>query len=99
MRPDARVWRKAARAALKGIRRGRRTTHQVETQEPSPGSSWKRRHPGAFSLPLGFTRRHDSEATQQEADAWLDTMRPRAHPYQQFPARPDVHDLDRQDDR
>lgn len=37
-----------------------------------------------------FTRRRDSEATQQEADAWLDTMRPRNHPYQQLPNRPDV---------
>jgi hypothetical protein len=69
MRPDARLWRKAARAALKGIRRGRRTTHKTETQEPRPGSTWSRRHPA--SLPrigeeptrpcqVGRCNRHDA---------------------------------------
>lgn len=48
MRPNARVWRKAACAALKGIRRGRRTTHKTETQEPTPGSTWSRRHPASL---------------------------------------------------
>jgi hypothetical protein len=46
MRPEARVWRKARRAALKGMEHGRRSTHQVKTQEPVRGSTWTRRHPG-----------------------------------------------------
>lgn len=47
MKPEnTRVWRKTARAALKGVPQGRRTTHQVQTQEPQRGSSWTRRHPG-----------------------------------------------------
>ena len=46
MKPEgARVWRKARREALKGVEAARRSTHPVETQEPIPGSSWKRRHP------------------------------------------------------
>ncbi|MET8866488.1 hypothetical protein ABZW11_26420 [Nonomuraea sp. NPDC004580] len=46
MRPEGtRVWRKTRRAALKGVARGRRHTHRVETQNPVPGSSWMRRHP------------------------------------------------------
>ncbi|GAA4221398.1 hypothetical protein FHR32_005069 [Streptosporangium album] len=34
MRPEARVWRKAARAEIKGVPRGRRSTHQAKTQQP-----------------------------------------------------------------
>lgn len=48
MRPNTRVWRKEQRAALKGVARGRRHTHKVQTQEPKPGSSWSRRHPGEW---------------------------------------------------
>jgi hypothetical protein len=44
------VWRKARREALKGITRGRRSTHKVETQDPIPGSSWVRRHPRSYAL-------------------------------------------------
>lgn len=46
MRPEAGVWRKAARAALKGASKGRRSTHPVVTQPPVRGSTWVRRHPG-----------------------------------------------------
>ncbi|MCT9932406.1 hypothetical protein N5079_19585 [Planotetraspora sp. A-T 1434] len=46
MRPEAKVWRKTQRDALRGVSKGRRSTHQVETQEPVRGSSWTRRHPG-----------------------------------------------------
>lgn len=53
MKPqDTRVWRKTRRAALKGIPTGRRTTHRAETQEPIPGSSWPRRHPGEWRARL-----------------------------------------------
>lgn len=45
MRPEARVWRKTQRNVLKGVSKGRRRTHRVETQEPVRGSSWQRRHP------------------------------------------------------
>jgi hypothetical protein len=49
MRPEGvRVWRKTAREALKGMPRGRRSTHRAETQDPIPGSSWVRRHPGEW---------------------------------------------------
>jgi hypothetical protein len=49
MKPqDTRVWRKSRRAALKGVARGRRATHRVETQDPIPGSTWCRRHPGEW---------------------------------------------------
>ncbi|MGR6922641.1 hypothetical protein ACU635_51020 [[Actinomadura] parvosata] len=49
MRPqDTRVWRKARRAALKGVPTGRRTTHRAETQDPVPGSTWRRRHPAEW---------------------------------------------------
>lgn len=43
MRPDARVWRKHQRAADKGTPTGRRHTHQAETNDPTPGSTWSRR--------------------------------------------------------
>jgi hypothetical protein len=49
MKPEAKVWRKAQRAALKGVSKGRRTTHLVRTQEPTRGSSWQRRHPDETS--------------------------------------------------
>ena len=55
MRPEARVWRKAQRDADKGVPKGRRSTHQVETQEPVRGSSWARRHPG--EMPPWMRRR------------------------------------------
>ena len=32
MTPDSRVWRKAARKALRGVPTGRRATHQVVTR-------------------------------------------------------------------
>jgi hypothetical protein len=48
MRPDARVWRKHQRDAAKGVPTGRRATHRAETQEPQPGSTWTRRHPGEW---------------------------------------------------
>lgn len=55
MRPqDARVWRKAHRVALKGVPTGRRATHRVETQDPIPGSSWCRRHPGEWPPHLRY---------------------------------------------
>lgn len=44
MRPEARVWRKAARRALRGVPTGRRSTHRVTTETPLPRSSWWRRH-------------------------------------------------------
>lgn len=54
MRPqDTRVWRKAHRAALKGVDRGRRATHCADTQEPTPGSSWVRRHPAHLRRLIG----------------------------------------------
>jgi len=55
MRPDAKVWRKARRAAEKGVPKGRRHTHKTETQEPVRGSSWQRRHPG--EMPPWMQRR------------------------------------------
>jgi hypothetical protein len=55
MRPEAKVWRKAQRDALKGVSKGRRPTHRVETQEPVRGSSWTRRHPG--EMPPWMRRR------------------------------------------
>jgi hypothetical protein len=47
MRPyeSGQIWRKHQRATHKGIPGGRRATHQVKTQDPTPGSSWSRRHP------------------------------------------------------
>jgi hypothetical protein len=50
MRPhdNTRVWRKSQRAAQRGTSRGRRSTHRTETQDPIPGSSWVRRHPGEW---------------------------------------------------
>jgi hypothetical protein len=64
MRPhEARVWRKKWRDASKGVPRGRRTTHRVETQAPVPGSSWRRRHPsecewfGALYMTAGLSVR------------------------------------------
>ena len=52
MKPQGRVWRRTRRAALKGVPTGRRHTHRVETQEPIPGSSWIRRHPGEWPAHL-----------------------------------------------
>lgn len=47
MRPEsARVWRKTARAAVKGTARGRRSTHPNLISSPRRGSTWLRRHPG-----------------------------------------------------
>jgi hypothetical protein len=46
VRPEGeRVWRKAARRALRGIDRGRRATHRSECQQHRRGSTWHRRHP------------------------------------------------------
>ena len=47
MKPAAstRVWRKTARAAVKGIGRGRRP-RRVLIEAPRRGSTWLRRHPG-----------------------------------------------------
>ena len=46
MRPEGtRVWRKTARAAVKGSPRGRRSTHQTLISAPRRGSTWLRRNP------------------------------------------------------
>ncbi len=54
MRPDGvRILRKSRRAAWKGISRGRRGTHRVETTSPQRGSTWHRRHPGGCPCHAG----------------------------------------------
>jgi len=64
MRPEAKVWRKHQRAATKGIPTGRRATHEAETQEPTPGSTWTRRHlqaqPMTRPCQVGRCNRHDA---------------------------------------
>lgn len=61
MRPEGvRARRKDRRAAMKGVGRGRRATHQVKTEEPRPNSTWMRRHPG--ELPPYILRRLGSAA-------------------------------------
>lgn len=40
MRPEVSLWRKHRRAAEKGVPRGRRTTHKVETQQPHQNDPW-----------------------------------------------------------
>ena len=56
MKPAAstRVWRKTARAASKGIGRGRRP-RRVLIETPRRGSTWRRRHPGPDALAYWLT--------------------------------------------
>lgn len=71
MRPAARVWRKSARAALRGARRGRRATHRTYIQAPRRGSTWLRRHPGALDYWMrhaGTTRLPADLKTPPESD-------------------------------
>lgn len=50
MRPyeNPRLWRKQQRVELRGVPRGRRSSHHAKTQASVPGSSWIRRHPGEW---------------------------------------------------
>lgn len=50
MRPEGiREWRKARRAALKGVGRGRRP-RRVLIEAPRRGSTWLHRHPGPDAI-------------------------------------------------
>lgn len=61
MRPEnTRVWRKQQRAAEKGVPTGRRTTHRAVTNDPIPGSTWRRRQHA--KRPAGLLTRDESEA-------------------------------------
>ncbi|MCC5574565.1 hypothetical protein IMZ11_02780 [Microtetraspora sp. AC03309] len=60
MRPEVKVWRKTRRDALKGVPKGRRSTHRAEINEPVRGSTWTRRHPGETPV---WMRRYLREAS------------------------------------
>ncbi|MCO6011521.1 hypothetical protein NE236_41880 [Actinoallomurus purpureus] len=68
---NPRIWRKNRRKADRGIPAGRRTTHRAKTEEPTPGSTWMRRHPG--ELPPYILRRHPGALKTWEA---LRALRP-----------------------
>jgi hypothetical protein len=44
MKPEARLWRKNGRAAARGVKRGRRSTHTAVTETSRRGSTWERRN-------------------------------------------------------
>jgi hypothetical protein len=73
MKPDARVWRKTRRDAIRGIKRGRRP-RRVLIEAPRRSSSWLRRHPGEIEYWLthagaGRLRADRRMAAERDRDA------------------------------